>query len=358
VVPWKYAIKGNLDSYKSRKRRKECEEEHWRQMMEQRLKEQEEKMQVEIERRLAIMISQIAQTGALPEVPLDPVISPSARKSSCACTEVAPSACIEVAPGAYTEGLEEPRAIEGVPVDDNQQYPVDFLCRCTPCERHKPFGNLTMQVAYGSTFAHFPRQTSHGMLIPPGYASVSVEEICQPQFEDLELDIPGGDGERTLKDAVHGIILWPKRYIIIPIQRDQSLLQIPRNRDHRHLQGRPHDLQCHLAHRLHKNHYSIPEVRAPAMILTSIPNHLKKAEKTMAAKQAPSKQKKTPKHRRKNRPTTKAHQKNNPATKAHQKKPRNNRRKKPSSHESTTEKTVGAQSSNPMQPPKLKKPPR
>jgi hypothetical protein len=54
------------------------------------------------------------------------------------------------------------------------------------------------------------------MLIPPGYASVSVEEICQSQFEDLELDIPGGDGERTLKDAVHGIILWPKRYIIIP----------------------------------------------------------------------------------------------------------------------------------------------
>jgi hypothetical protein len=43
VVLWKYAFKGNLDSYKSRKRRKEREEEHWRQMMEQRLKEQEEK---------------------------------------------------------------------------------------------------------------------------------------------------------------------------------------------------------------------------------------------------------------------------------------------------------------------------
>jgi hypothetical protein len=57
------------------------------------------------------------------------------------------------------------------------------------------------------------------MLIPPGYASVFVEDICQPQFEELELDIPGGDAERTLKtlkDAVHGIILWPKCYIIIP----------------------------------------------------------------------------------------------------------------------------------------------
>jgi D-mannonate dehydratase len=38
VVSWKYAFKGNLDSYRSRKRRKEREEDHWRQMMEQDLK--------------------------------------------------------------------------------------------------------------------------------------------------------------------------------------------------------------------------------------------------------------------------------------------------------------------------------
>jgi hypothetical protein len=54
------------------------------------------------------------------------------------------------------------------------------------------------------------------MLIPRGYVSVSVDGICQPQFKDLDLDIPGGDGERTFKDAVHGIIFWLKRYIIIP----------------------------------------------------------------------------------------------------------------------------------------------
>jgi hypothetical protein len=126
------------------------------------------------------------------------------------------------------------------------------------CTSH--FGNITMQVAYKSAFAHFPGQTSHDMLIPPSYASVSVEEICQPQFEGLELDIPGGDGERTLKDAVHGIILWPKHYIII-LQTEGSIPPTdPRSRGHNHLLGRPHDLQYHLAHRLHKNHYSIPEV--------------------------------------------------------------------------------------------------
>jgi hypothetical protein len=60
------------------------------------------------------------------------------------------------------------------------------------------------------------------MPIPPGYASVSVEKICQPDFEELELDIRGGDGEKTLKDALHGIILWPKRSIVIIPENDGS----------------------------------------------------------------------------------------------------------------------------------------
>jgi hypothetical protein len=40
---------------------------------------------------------------------------------------------------------------------------------------------------------------SHGMPIPPGYALVSVERICQPDFEELEIDIPGCDRERHLR---------------------------------------------------------------------------------------------------------------------------------------------------------------
>jgi hypothetical protein len=47
----------------------------------------------------------------------------------------------------------------------------------------------------------------------------------------------------------------------------------------------------------------------------------------MAAKQAPSKAEKTPKHHRKNHPAMKAHKKNRAVTKAHQKKPRNHRRR-------------------------------
>jgi hypothetical protein len=77
-------------------------------------------------------------------------------------------------------------------------------------------------VADGSAFAQFPGQTSHVMSIPPGYASVSIERICQHDFEELEIDIPGGDGEKTLKDAPHDIILWPKLYIVIILENDGS----------------------------------------------------------------------------------------------------------------------------------------
>jgi hypothetical protein len=76
------------------------------------------------------------------------------------------------------------------------------------------------------------------MPIPPGYASVSVEKICQPDFEELEIDIPGGDGEKTLKDALHGIILWPKRYIVIILENDGSL------RDHLE-PGQPSSVPTH-----------------------------------------------------------------------------------------------------------------
>jgi hypothetical protein len=103
-------------------------------------------MQEEIEWRVPTTITQITQFGALLELPLDPFISSSARKSSCAFTEVAASASIEGPAGACIEGPEEPRAIKGVLVDGNQQYPMDFLSQCTTCELYKPFDNITTQV--------------------------------------------------------------------------------------------------------------------------------------------------------------------------------------------------------------------
>ena len=66
-------------------------------------------------------------------------------------------------------------------------------------------------MAYESALPILAGQTSHGIEIAPGYASLSVEQLVDSQYEGLELDLPRGDGERTLIDALHGIILWRKR---------------------------------------------------------------------------------------------------------------------------------------------------
>jgi hypothetical protein len=59
-----------------------------------------------------------------------------------------------------------------------------------------------------------PGDVYYGQQIPAGYARVGVEEVCQG-YEELELDIPGGGGEKTLAEAIHGYILWGKCYIIL-----------------------------------------------------------------------------------------------------------------------------------------------
>jgi hypothetical protein len=138
------------------------------------------------------------------------------------------------------------------------------------------------QVADESAFVQFPGQTSHGMPIPPGYALVSIEKICQPDFKELELDIPGGDAEKTLKDALHGIILWPKHYIIKIPENDGSPRDhlepgqpssVPAASLYNCLRGR--HLHYLLTHLLRNNHTTIwvNEARAITM-MTSIPIHL------------------------------------------------------------------------------------
>jgi hypothetical protein len=123
VVPWKFSFRGDIATYRSRRRREHKEEER-RQELEKRLKEHEEKVTTDIERRVAATVNDIAPAQGLPLVQL-----PFAHKSNCASATVP----------------EEQRAIEGVQVD-NQRYPVDDICRCTRCELHKPFGNIKMKV--------------------------------------------------------------------------------------------------------------------------------------------------------------------------------------------------------------------
>ena len=70
----------------------------------------------------------------------------------------------------------------------------------------------------------------HGAIIPHGYVSVLVDRVNKG-FSDLALDIPGGDGEKTLGEAEKTFILWRKRYIIISrVSSPSPLPQLPDNR--------------------------------------------------------------------------------------------------------------------------------
>jgi hypothetical protein len=66
-----------------------------------------------------------------------------------------------------------------------------------------------------------PGDVYHGQPIPVAYAKVGVEEVCQA-YVALKLNIPGGDGETTLAQAIHGWILLEKRNILLK-PTDQAL---------------------------------------------------------------------------------------------------------------------------------------
>ena len=120
--------------------------------------------------------------------------------------------------------------IEPTVVDD-QRYPVDDVTMPTPCELHVRAKNISIHVAYGSALPLNSCTTIHGRPIPPGYTSVSVEQIVGNN-EDLELDFVGGDGEKTLGDALHGVVLWRKADI--NLLQAQRLRGLPHRRPHNH----------------------------------------------------------------------------------------------------------------------------
>nr|CAH66063.1 OSIGBa0091B08.4 [Oryza sativa] len=81
-------------------------------------------------------------------------------------------------------------------------------------------------VASGMAIPTDPSGTYHCRPIPTGYSKVEVE-LVEGAYEDLELDYPGGDGETHLRDTSHAIILWRKRYIILPRRQAASRAPSP-----------------------------------------------------------------------------------------------------------------------------------
>ena len=95
------------------------------------------------------------------------------------------------------------------------RYPVDNITEKTNCELHLKMKNISMKVATGFALPCGPGVLWHGNEIPAGYARVGVDEI-QRGYEELDLDFPTPEGERTLREVGGGIILWLKKDIHFP----------------------------------------------------------------------------------------------------------------------------------------------
>jgi hypothetical protein len=115
--------------------------------------------------------------------------------------------------------------------DVGLHFPVDDITEpLTTCELHIPQGTATVMVAVAVVTPVDPTRTPriHGAIVPPGYASVSVDRVVKG-FSNVQLEIEGGDGEKTLGEAEKTFICWRKRYIIIPGASPSSLPPPPRH---------------------------------------------------------------------------------------------------------------------------------
>lgn len=150
----------------------------------------------EVKRQVALAMSQQQQLEAAPPEP-NVAADLSQRKSSCTSTD-----------------LPADTGIPAIEMTAQQRYPVDEITQRTTCELQTAVKNLVFMVAYATAMPTQPGDVYHGQEIPAGYSKVGMEEVCN-HWKTLQLNIPGGDGEMTLAVAIHGYILWDKRYLIL-----------------------------------------------------------------------------------------------------------------------------------------------
>lgn len=98
---------------------------------------------------------------------------------------------------------------------NNEHYPVDDITVRTPHELLTPVRKTVKVVAHGIVEVLVLGGTIHGMQIPEGDARVQVDRV-ETRWEDLDLEILGGNGGMELGYAIHTWICWAKRYIRFP----------------------------------------------------------------------------------------------------------------------------------------------
>nr|TKW02918.1 hypothetical protein SEVIR_7G030900v2 [Setaria viridis] len=199
--------KGHIDSYRSRQRSKA---EHA-----QQLRELQEHVAI-IEARMEEAIDQCVALA------LSKQASEQAAAASGANVDVSPSWC-----RSNVASMEAPAGGSSDIFKDTQCHSMDDITGRAPCEFVTLVKNKLIVVAYGVAEQPTQGQTIHGVEIPDrGYAKVGVDRVVDG-WDDLELEIPGGDGKKNLGEAIHGWIIWPKRYIRITQPNPSTLGSSP-----------------------------------------------------------------------------------------------------------------------------------
>src|SRR3954468_5345524 len=99
---------------------------------------------------------------------------------------------------------------------DDGHYPVDDIKEQKRCELIFKMNNISLKMADDFALLNPPGALHHCNPIPPGYARVGVDEVVT-EYQELNLDFPGGEGEQTVREPKqNGIYLWRKQWIIFP----------------------------------------------------------------------------------------------------------------------------------------------
>src|SRR3954468_9792750 len=109
-----------------------------------------------------------------------------------------------------------PKSSVGSTGVDDGHYPVDDIKEQKLCELIFKMNNISIKVADGFALPNPPEATYHGNPIQPGYAHVGVDEVVSV-YEELNLDILGGEGGRPLKK--------PKKMVFIYGENNASYFQ-------------------------------------------------------------------------------------------------------------------------------------
>ena len=92
--------------------------------------------------------------------------------------------------------------------NEPHHHPMDDITMSTPCDLlYQQRKNIKL-VTHGIAKVPVQGGTIHGVQIPEGYARI-VDRV-ERGWEDLDLEIPGGDGEEELGQALHTWICWKK----------------------------------------------------------------------------------------------------------------------------------------------------